>query len=50
VEFRWVALLALWTFLVGPVFDQPPRALTRTVRTLATVKVPAGAVTPAPTR
>lgn len=26
VEFRWVALITLWTILVGPIFDQAPRA------------------------
>ena len=23
MEFRWVAVIALWTFLIGPVFDHP---------------------------
>ena len=23
MEFRWVALIALWTLLSGPVFDMP---------------------------
>src|SRR5438132_1208157 len=50
VEFRCVALIPLWTLLVGPVADPPPKALTRPVRTQATVKVPAGAATPAPVR
>jgi hypothetical protein len=50
VEFRWVALITLWTLLVGPIFDQPPRAHTRPARTLATVKVSAGAVASAPMR
>jgi hypothetical protein len=50
VEFRWVALITLWTLLVGPVFDQSPKALTRPVRTQATAKVPAEAAAPAPTR
>ncbi len=27
VEFRWVALIALWTFLSGPAFGPPPAAV-----------------------
>jgi hypothetical protein len=23
MQFRWVAVIALYTFLIGPVFDQP---------------------------
>lgn len=23
MEFRWIAILTLWTLLVGPVFDSP---------------------------
>ena len=26
IEFRWVAVIALWTMLVGPVFDLAPTA------------------------
>jgi hypothetical protein len=25
MEFRWVAVIALWTLLIGPVFDPPGR-------------------------
>jgi hypothetical protein len=24
VQFRWVAVLALWTFLIGPILGPPP--------------------------
>jgi len=50
VEFRWVALITLWTLLVGPVFDQSPRAHTRPARGFAPAKAPAAAVSPAPAR
>jgi hypothetical protein len=50
VEFRWVALITLWTMLIGPVFDQPPRALPRPARTPVAAKMPAAAVPPAPLR
>ncbi|HWY88314.1 MAG TPA: hypothetical protein VNX28_16500 [Gemmataceae bacterium] len=26
MEFRWVALITLWTLLAGPVFDSPLNA------------------------
>jgi hypothetical protein len=26
MEFRWVILIALWTFLAGPIFHSPPEA------------------------
>jgi hypothetical protein len=26
IEFRWVALITLWTMLIGPVFDLSPSA------------------------
>ena len=26
IEFRWIALITLWTMLVGPVFDLAPTA------------------------
>jgi hypothetical protein len=28
IEFRWVALIALWTILIGPVLDRPADATT----------------------
>jgi hypothetical protein len=38
VEFRWVAIITLWTLIVGPIFDQPSRSHTRPVRAAATAK------------
>ncbi len=29
MEFRWVALLALWTLLSGPIFGDPPGRASR---------------------
>jgi hypothetical protein len=33
MEFRWVALIALWTFLSGPVFAGPPVQTTPVAKT-----------------
>jgi hypothetical protein len=29
MEFRWVTVIALWTFLIGPVLDRPGSAASR---------------------
>jgi hypothetical protein len=29
MEFRWVAVLTLWTLLIGPVFNKPGSRLVR---------------------
>jgi hypothetical protein len=29
MEFRWVSVIALWTFLIGPVLDRPAAASSR---------------------
>ena len=39
MEFRWVAIITLWTLIVGPIFDQPPKAHPRTMHTPVVVKV-----------
>jgi len=28
IEFRWIAVIALWTILIGPVLDRPADATT----------------------
>ncbi len=36
MEFRWIAILTLWTMLVGPVLDMPvgtPTAQSQSTRT-----------------
>src|SRR5262249_60847583 len=35
MEFRWVAFIALWTFLSGPVFGSAPRPQPRSERPAA---------------
>jgi hypothetical protein len=33
MEFRWVAVLALWTLLSGPIFDRPGSSSSKPDRT-----------------
>jgi hypothetical protein len=40
MEFRWIALLALWTLLAGPMFDSPLQvSKSQQVRSGQTAKV-----------
>jgi hypothetical protein len=38
MEFRWVAIIALWTMLTGPIFTAPSGSSSRAARTQAAVK------------
>jgi hypothetical protein len=37
MEFRWAAIIALWTLLTGPIFNSPSGAATRPPRSQAAV-------------
>jgi hypothetical protein len=45
VTFRWTALVALWTLLIGPVVNSAPKGMTRPPRTVVVIRY----VAPAPT-
>ena len=47
MEFRWVALMALWTILSGPIFGGPSGTASRVKETPHTVS-PAKPAPPAP--
>jgi len=36
MEFRWAVLIALWTFLIGPIWATPPRQHAAEGKTAAT--------------
>jgi hypothetical protein len=38
MKFRWVAVITLYTFLIGPVFDQPGISSSGTKQTRAAAK------------
>lgn len=43
MEFRWIAVVALWTLLVGPVFDNTRKPSARAVNGHSLTKIAATA-------
>ena len=50
MEFRWVALIALWTLLIGPVLGPPVTSPARPAKTHAVPQPPASAPAVTPDR
>jgi hypothetical protein len=41
MEFRWIAIITLWTLIAGPIFDSPLNvASSRSARTTSAAKQP----------